>query len=149
MRYATTERVAIAWLGSLPGLDPSMVDPTLPPPDSSGNVTWAATGFITPHGAGGRADMYLPVAHPVVMIQCWAVEPSTGRPPWNAANNLAEIIRQGCLNNGNSQFLTLPNCDQNARLMSAYVVNEPRRTYGDVGDYACVTTDVQLHWTTH
>jgi hypothetical protein len=144
--YATTEKVTLAWLATLPGITAAMVDTQLPTPDSNNNLSWAASGFITPYGLGGRADLYTSVAHPVVGLKCWSVDPVTGLPPWNKANNLAEIIRNGCLNSGTEQFLTIPYCDQNARVLSAYMLEEPRRAFGDLGDYACFDTTIALHW---
>jgi hypothetical protein len=144
MEYASTERVVTAWLSSLPGITAAMVDTQLPNPNL--NSTWAASGFITPHALGGTGDVHMQIDHPVVELKCWAVDPDTGRPPWNMAGNLAQTIKNGCFASGTSQFLTLPYCDQNARLMSAYVIALPRRAFGDMGDYACFTTSVELHW---
>lgn len=143
MRYASTERVVMAWLPTLNGITASMVAASLP---LNNNASWAASGFITPSGTGGNADIYLPLAHPIVTVKCWGVDPDSGLPPWNLAQNLAEIIRGGCLSQGTEQYLTLPDCDQNARLLSVYLRTEPRRMYGDIGDYACFTTDMALHW---
>lgn len=146
MRYATTEKVVTAWLDTLPGITAAMVGDQLPQADINGNFSWAASGFITPYGLGGAPNIYLPVENPVVGLKCWAVDPDTGRPPWNLANNLAQTVKNGCFTNGGGQFLTLPYCDQNARLMSAYMPTQPRRAYGDTGDYACTVAEVQLHW---
>lgn len=142
MEYASTERVVNAWLATVPGISAAMVDEQLP----ADNSTWAASGFITPYALGGVADIDMRIGHPIVGLKCWAVDPNTGRPPWNIAGNLAETVRNGCFSNGTSRYLTLPYCDQNARLLSAYLVEEPRRTYGDTGDYACFNTSVALHW---
>jgi hypothetical protein len=148
-RYVTTEKVVVAWLASLPGITAAMVDPQLPPPDSNGNLSWAASGFITPYGLGGAPNIYVPVAKPVVGLKCWTVDPTTGVPPWNKAANLAETIRAGCFTNSDSQFLTIPYADWDARLISAYMLTEPRRAFGDLGDYACFDCEVQLHWHAH
>ncbi len=145
MRYATTEKVVNAWLAGLPGLNASMVDEQLP----TDNTTWAASGFLTPTGMGGAADVYVPVAHPMVTVDCWAVDPDSGLPPWNKAANLAETVRSGTFTNGVGTFVTLPYSDQNARILTAYLRSEPRRKYGDIGDYACVTFDLALHWAVH
>lgn len=145
MRYATTEAVVDAWLTTLPGITTAMVGQTLP----VDNSTWAASGFITPSGTGGNADLYFPVAHPIVTLKFWAVNPDTGLPPWDKARQLAEIVRTGCLTNGVGVLLTLPYTDQNARVLSVYLKTEPRRAYGDVGDYACFLADLVVHWAAH
>lgn len=140
--YLTTEKVTCAWLATLPGITAAMVDPVLPTPADS----WATTGFITPYALGGLRGMYVPVAHPVVGLKCWAWDPDTGRPPWNQAANLAETIAAGCFATSHSVFLTVPYCDQQARILSVYLLEEPRRAYGDMGDYACFDTSVAIHW---
>lgn len=141
-RPANTEAVVNAWLATIPGITADMVDETLPP-DAT---TWAAKGFITPAGAGGTPDLYFRVGHPIVMLKFWAVAPNTGLPPWNKARNLAEVVRAGCLTHGVGSILTLENADEQARVVSAYLKTEPRRSFGDVGDYACYWADLTIHW---
>lgn len=143
MQYATTPKVVTAWLGSLPSLSTAMVDEQLP----SDTSTWAASGFITPFVTGGSPNIYMPVQQPVVTLKFWTVDPDTGLPPWNTAENLAEIVRAGTFSfNTIGRALTVPYCDQTARVMSAYFLVEPRRSYMDAGDYACVTVDMAFYW---
>lgn len=151
IRYATTEKVAVAWLSSLPDFSAAMVGTVLPaPPPAGGPVTWASTGFLVVTTLGGASELNFPLAHPRVSVQCWAVDPDTGLPPWNFAGDMAASIGAGCQSTqGVEQVLTLPNSDQNARLLSAYITSLPRRIYGDQGDYACMVTELALHWTTH
>jgi hypothetical protein len=136
-RYATTRKVSVAWLRSL-GLAADSELPT--------ELTWASTGFITPAGSGGSPGVHVPVAHPIVTLQCWAVDPDTGVAPWNFAGDLAETVRAGTFSHGTQAMLTIPDSDQNARVLSAYLQSEPRPSYGDMGDYACVVFDLALHW---
>lgn len=136
--FATTRKVSVAWLQSL-GLAAGAELPT----ETS---TWASTGFVTARASGGSPGIHVPVAHPVVMLQCWAVDPDTGEPPWNLAGDLAEAVRAGCFSDGTQVALTIPDSDQNARVLSAYLISEPRPSYGDVGDYACLVADLALHW---
>jgi hypothetical protein len=137
-RYATTRKVSIAWLLSL-GLAAAAELPT----DIS---TWAGTGFITPAASGGSPGIHVPVAHPIISLQCWAVDPDTDVPPWNLAGDLAEAVRAGGFSHGTQVQLALADSDQNARVLSAYVISEPRPSYGDMGDYACMKVDLALHW---
>lgn len=147
MRYPTTPMVAAAWLATLSGITAAMVGTTLPAND---NTSWAASGFITINPAGGLADLYLPVAHPVVTLKFWAVDPDTGLPPWDKAIQLAETVRAGCLGStGTGQIVTLPYSPQNARVLSAYLMQEPRQAFADAGDYACWVADMALHWAAH
>jgi hypothetical protein len=145
-RYATTERVAVAWLATLAGVTSAMVDTELP---DLAVTDWSATGFLVVTAVGGTSAIEFPLAHPLVSVQCFAVSADTGVPPWNAAGNLAATIDAGCFApTGVGQFVTLPNCDENARVLSAYTTGIPRRSYGDMGDYACMVTQLALHWTT-
>lgn len=138
-RYAGTQDVAVAWLAQL-GL---LADLSLPENPS----TWP-NGFITPYGGGGSSNIDIPLISPVVLLKCWASTPGTDAPPWNMARNLAETVRAGCFaRTGMGAFLDLSaTCDQNARVLSAYVITEPRPSYADAGDYACLLVDLRLHW---
>lgn len=142
MRYANTEKVTAAWLATLPGITSAMVGGTVP----SNNGTWAASGFIELSGLGGNADLDFPVDHPIVNLKFWTVDPDSGLPPWNRAADLGEIVKDGCLSNGVGVILDLPTSDQNARILSVYMKQTPRRMYGDVGDYACFVAELAVHW---
>lgn len=143
MRYATTPLVAAAWLGTVAGLTTAIVDEKLP----EDPTTWP-NGFITPYGTGGSSVPDVLLISPVVTLKCWAATPDTQDPPWGMAFNLAETVRAGTFDTTTmTRLLTLPNCDQTARVHSAYFVAEPRKSFGDEGDYACVIVDMRLHWT--
>ncbi|PKV95922.1 hypothetical protein ATK30_6855 [Amycolatopsis echigonensis] len=140
-RYATPDVVALAWAAQAPGIVPSMVGDQLP----VDNSTWAASGFITPTVSGGGANAYYRLDQPVVTLQCWACRPGTDLAPWGKAGNLAETLRAATYLN-RPVFVSLSTCDENARVLSSSVVGSPRKVYGDIGDYAAFTVDVQLHW---
>jgi hypothetical protein len=142
----TTEQVVTTWLATLPGITTAMVGRQLPQPDPAGNLSWAASGYLTPYGLGGTPNIYAPVAAPVIGIKCWAVDPNTGQPPWGLAANLAETIRAGCFSNCQPQYLTVPYADRQATLMSVYMLTEPRTAFGDLGDYACYDCELQFFW---
>lgn len=143
-RYATTERVAVAWLASLAAFSAGMVGTVLP--DGTG---WATTGFLVVTTVGGSSDVHIPVEHPIVSVQCYAVDPDTGVPPWFAAGNLAAALGAACFApTGVQQVLALPDCDQSARVLSVYTTGQSRRSYADLGDYACVVQQLTLNWTT-
>lgn len=140
---ANTELVAIAWLGGVTGLTSAMVAATLP----ADNTTWAASGFVTVRTVGGAPGIHVPLRQPVVMVDCWAVKPGSSKPPWFQANALAELIDAGCRASTAQRPVTLPTGYPTARVLSAYLVSEPRRAYGDQGDYARYTVDMALNWT--
>lgn len=141
VRYATPDMVAAAWIASLPGMTTDMVGAQLP----ENSASWAASGYVTVTVVGGSPNKYIPLSAPVFKVDCWTCNPDTGLPPWGKAKNLAETVRQGIYLD-TEDWLTLPHCDQSARVVSAYFTHEPRATYGDTGDYACMTVDLSLHW---
>jgi hypothetical protein len=140
---ANTELVAMAWLGGVTGLTSAMVATQLPKDNSS----WAASGFVAVRTVGGAPGIHVPLRQPVVMVDTWAVNPNSGKPPWFQANALAELIDAGCRAATAARTVTLPTNYGQARVHSAYLVSEPRRAYGDQGDYARYTTDLPLNWT--
>lgn len=145
MRFspATTENVAVAWIASLDGINTSMVDVQLP----EDNSTWATSGFITTYVVGGNVGMYEPLRQPKLMVCCWATTPGQSVPPWGLAQYLAELIVASTYDQSNfGNSLTIPNCDQSAAVLTAYTISEPRRSFGDLGDYACFTFDLQINW---
>lgn len=145
---ANTDLVAVAWLGGVTGLTPAMVASQLP----SDNSTWAASGFVTVRTSGGRPVLDNALRQPVVTVDTWACKPQSTKPPWNKANYLAECIVRACYPRTDAELrnvprlLTLPAGYPNARVLSAYVVTEPRRSYGDIGLYASFTFDLALNW---
>lgn len=138
--WPNSEIVAVAWLKSLAGLNNAVA--TELPSDTS---TWSSTGFVQVLGVGGTPRAYLPVARPVIGVSCWAVAPGSGRPPWNKANQLAEIVRRATYDVRGALVVT-PTAYQNATLLAAVPLSEPRRIRDDQGDYARFDLDVELHW---
>jgi hypothetical protein len=89
--------------------------------------------------------VYFRLEQPVVTLQAWACQPGTDLAPWGKARNLVESIRAATYLNA-PVFVSLPDCSEDARVLSSSVVGAPRRVYGDMGDYAAFTADIQLHW---
>lgn len=137
---ATTELVTIAWLKGVLG---DIVATTLP----RDNATWAASGFATVATVGGSASAYVPLRSPVVTVDCWAVSPSSNKPPWNKASWLAEQIQAACYDNaGTPRLLTLPPNYPPARVLSAYSTYEPRRVPDDEASYARINLGLSVNW---
>ena len=157
-RLATSELVAIAWIGSIPAIvelaGTQMVATTLPPDVNPDNTpaAWLRTGFITVTVVGGSPDIYLPVKKPVIQVDCWAARPGSNRPPWWQANVIAETIRYATLQRtGFNRPLTLGANNVSypgAVVMAAYFLTEWRRLYSDAADYARYQADMAMTWQT-
>lgn len=151
---ANDELVAIAWIASIPGLSPAMVDTQLPPDvNSSGSVaSWVSTGFVTVAVSGGSPDPQLPVNQPVIQVDCWATVPGSNKPPWWKARALASAIQRATWDRYRiprpltltANGITYPS----AVVRSAHTVVSFRRIYDDQGDYARYQGDLALTWVT-
>lgn len=137
-----TELVALAWLAGVDGLSSSMVATQLPRDVSA----WQTTGFVTVYVTGGQPSMYTPLRSPILGVDCWAVNPNSNKPPWFQANQLAEVIDQGCRAADAQRWLTLPANYAQARVTTAYWVTEPRRVYDDPGNLARYQGNLALNW---
>jgi hypothetical protein len=145
---ANTDLVAVAWLGGVTGLTPSMVASRLP----TDNTTWAASGFVTVHVSGGTPAIGYALRQPIVTVGCWANTLNSVKPPWGKAFHLAETIVAATEPTDDAgrravhRVLTLPGSYPSARVLGATVRSEPRRAYGDAGGAAHVLLDVELDW---
>ncbi len=138
---ATTELVAVAWISDV--FDTPMVSTNLPKDQTS----WEDNGFVVVTTVGGAPHMYLPVRNPVVQIDCWAVNPTKGNPPWGKANNLAEEIQNSFYDvQETPRDLVLKEGFPGARVLSAFTLMEPRRVYDDEASYARYTMTAQFTW---
>lgn len=138
----TTELVAVAWIGGIQGLAPSMVATQLP----QNNASWAASGFVTVRTIGGAPGIYVPLRQPVVAVDGWAINPTSNKPPWFQANGLMELIDHGCRAANAQRWLTLPGSYMQARVTTAYWITEPQRVYVDQGGAARYTANLALNW---
>lgn len=138
----TSELVAVAWLKGLPLLG-NLVSTELP----ADNTTWAASGFTQVMTVGGIPAIDFALANPVVSIDSWACAADSGRTPWNKANQRAEIVRAGLLDHASvPRLLVLPAAYDNARVVTAYPVSEPRKIRGDEAQFARYTMDAVFSW---
>lgn len=141
--HPTSELVAVAWLKTLSGLTAGNIATTLPKDVTS----WATAGFVQVTAVGGSPNRYVPVANPVVSVDCWATAAQAANPPWYKANQLAEIIRTATLAHTAFPVLVDPPGTYNpARVHTAFLITEPRRVTNDPAGYARFTCDLQLAW---
>lgn len=142
----TSELVAIAWLTGAP-LVPADAVSTLVPRDES---VWAATGLIQVRCIGGSPNPDVPSYHPVMSIDCWAVDPHSSRPPWRKANQLAEIVKAAGFGGIDAveparRKVSMPGYYD--ALVSAYAFFEPRPITSDDARFAHYQFDAQFHYT--
>lgn len=135
----TSEVVAVAWLA---GADiPAATQ--LPKVQAD----WAADGFVTVTTVGGTSSYDVPLIRPVLQVDCWAVTPTSDKPPWWKANALAEAIRAATYDIDDAgRALTLPGAYDDARVLSAYLLGEPVRVTGDPSGFARFRFDLALAW---
>lgn len=145
----TNAIVAAAWVAQrVPGFTTDMVATRLP----RKTIEWAATGFVQVTPITGVPDVDIPVRHPVVQVDAWAVKLDaegnvTNKPPIGQANVLAERVRiateEGALYN--SKVIT-PAGYEDAIVLSAYPLTEPVEMPDDPSGYARFTFDLALDW---
>lgn len=137
-----TDLVAQAWIASLPGFSSQMVGAKIPQ-----GTSWSSTGFIRVTPVAGEIDPYTGLRTPQVQVDCVAVKPGSAKPPWFAANQLAEkIVSATVSGTGQQTAVTLPSGYDPARIMTVRALGEPVRVRGDEGGYARYTLDLAITW---
>lgn len=140
----SSESVALAFVKAVPGIQANKVATVLP----SDKAAWQDTGFVQVRTVGGSPNRHVPQAQPVLAIDCWANNGDSKQPAWGKANDLAERIRREIQDN--LEFFGQavdpgPNY-KTARILSAWLVTEPRRIEGDENGYARYTFDLEIVW---
>ena len=142
----TNELVAVAWLRTVAGIDSGQVATTLP----KDPTTWADAGFLQASAIiGGLPDRDGLGRHPFVQLDAWANGGASGKPPWNLANRLLELVRiatEDAMIGHHGAAVVLPTGYGGARVLSAYLVTEPARVVDDPSGYARFTADLALDW---
>lgn len=134
------ELVAVAWLKTIVG---DAVGTKLPRDQAS----WATSGFVQVRTVGGSTNPHVPLISPVVSVDCWAVTPNAGQPPWGRANTLAEDIRAATYDPAAVRVaFTLPSGYDGAQLLEVYLVSEPIRQLTESDSFARYQFDMSLHW---
>ena len=141
-----SDLVAVQWLSTIPGMTADVVASQLP----ADNTQWQANGAVIATVFGGTPDPDINIAKPVVQVDCYAVVPSSGKPPWWKPSLLAEQVRSACYDKPSHGRLLVLNAGgvayPNARVIGARITVEPRRLWSDAADYARVQLDLQLTW---
>jgi hypothetical protein len=147
LAHTPTDLVYVFWIKTIAGFTADGVGTALPPDDT----TWAANGYVVvPTTVGGTPHSTIPLRRPVAQVECRAVIPGSGLPPWGKAADLAEQIRFATYdrrNFGRSLPITLNGAVYpDAKVLSAKILTEPRRIYADAADYAGYQFDLALQW---
>lgn len=139
------ELVAKAWLQGVPGVPPNSVATRLP----RDNSTWAASGFVHIAGVvGGGSNRYYRLHEPILQLDFYATKPNSDKPPWNEANNLAQLVHDSTDDQDIvKRTLTLPAAYKRAMVLEAYPMTEPTRR-PDPGSYAVYGFELAMHWVT-
>lgn len=148
-----TELVAVAWLGGVVGLSPSMVATTLPDatkPDGT-PADWRTTGFVQCFTVGGSPEKHNPLRRPVVSVDCWAVMGSTVmKPNFALANHLAELVWLEVMNPRLASRRVTPvvggKTYPTAQVLTVDMLTEPRRVPADPAGYAHYQFDMEIAW---
>lgn len=153
--YLTSDLVGVFWLRSLvafPGdcdFANLVSDPWVEITESDGTSRWVPNWpgktFVSIMTVGGSSDIMSPEYVPTYQIDCWSRPENQGsNPPWNVANQLAEVIRWEQYQMSTSKILTLPGAYPAVRIVDVTVVSEPVRVSGDPLGLARYTLDVSL-----
>lgn len=144
-KIPTNELAAISWLRTVPGVPETKVSTRLP----GDNSLIAPSGFVTVITIAGNSNIYLPVRSPVIEVTCWAMRGEGQKePPWWLANQLAECIREACLDHLSfGGVIETRSGYDNVCVPSAFLVSEPRKGDPDDGRFAKYVFELQMHWT--
>ncbi|WP_158697823.1 hypothetical protein [Streptomyces prunicolor] len=143
--YAGTESVAVAWLKSL-GL--TQVATTVP----EDHTTWYTTGIVQVEKTGAVVDPFLKLRSNVITCHVWAArqDRNAQNPPWNQANQIAELISDACYDSSKSVNigLTLPASlgSLPVKVLSAWLIQDPTRAPSDEQFMAHYVLDLQISW---
>jgi len=140
----TSDLVAVNFIRSLVGIVAARVATTLPKDDEA-----IEDGFLVVTAIpGGSPGVYVALRSPVVNLTSWAVNRTSGKPPWGRANQILETVYMALINKpALPRKLVFTEGDyEDAQILSAYLLTEPARVPGDEGSYARYTTEMMLHW---
>jgi hypothetical protein len=146
-----SDLVVQAWLATVPGLSASMIGAALPAPNTNGSIGWSTTGFVQSTIVSGQVEDPTGRRTTLVQIDCWATGlPTSRKPPWGKANQLAEhIIEAARAGTGQEQYVDVGAAGTDydrARILTVLAADEPRRVPGDQGGYARFMHHLTITW---
>lgn len=145
--HPTDELVAVAWLKTIPALGDGVAT-TLP----TDTATWPTLG--TPAGpifvqitiVGGAVELEYNRTEAIIGVACWAASPTSGKPPWGRASQVAALVRDAATSQRGGGVVTMPVGYGPAVVETVYPASPPRRILSDPADYARYDLDLNLRW---
>lgn len=144
--HPNSELVAVALLRLVPEIVTAGIGVATELPGEP--VGWVGGAFVQVSSVGGSPDRYVPIARPVLQVDCYAAAANSTRSPWGRANGVAEYIRSAMYGGMLMPVrLTMPSGAYNrADAIGAWMLTEPRRVLDDAADFARFTFDMQIDW---
>lgn len=142
--HPTATGTLITWLSDVV----PAVASNLPAIDSWPVLTAPVRGFVTvPTVVGGSLD-YAGTRVPVLQVEAWAAVPSSDRPQYGAAEQLAEdiVAAAHALNDGASVLVRQRAGYAQALVQCVPMMTEPRRLDDPETGYARYLMDLCLAW---
>lgn len=143
--HPTATGTMIAWLGTFAPAVASNLPEITSWPVLSGTVR----GFVTVPTVAGGTVHYAGVRVPVLQVETWAGVPSSDRPQYGAAEQLAEdiVAAANALNGTGSSVLVRQRAGYSqAMIQSVPFMTEPRRLDDPDTGYARYLMDLALAW---
>lgn len=136
------EQVAVAWIKAALGI--TNVATSLPDPP------WTDDQFVQVMQVGGSPDIDVPMFHPVVSLNAFAMKPGSLKPPWGQAHHLVMRVLMATYATARQPAgrveLDLPDNYGRAIVCSVYPVSQPRKIPSDPSQYAVYNLDLNMTW---
>jgi hypothetical protein len=142
LMHADTSLVTKAWLATISALAGVQIASTLPAVEK-----WVAKGAITVGPTfPGIPELYAPLRHPIVQIDCWAVfTPNSKKLNHGLANHLAEVVLNASYE-WDVPAITMPPGIRPVHLGQVYPVSEIRWVPDPDTNFAHYAVDLHVGW---
>jgi hypothetical protein len=151
-KHANTDLVGVAWLKTVPGLDPTAVATRLPKTGGEVDVTKLRTsGFVVwRSGLGGVSSGKLRRA--IGVAEFWAApDAGSSQVPWGRASDITEAVYAELSDEfstvANAVTVTLPGDYHPARVHTVRALGEPQKVEGDPSGFARFDINIEINWT--
>lgn len=141
--FPNAELVAIYWLKGVDGLNPDLINTTVP----ANNSSFAASGFVQVQALLPSApNPYTNLQVSTVQVDLWGYNANSNKLPWGKTFNLAMLIKEATEDaNDPSRLVSTPAAFDNAYVNSVIVTSDPRRVLSDAA-FARYTMELDLRW---